>query len=167
MTDTTKRRTASIVSGAMWFALVAFPASAQQGRADAPNQAQYDPVRWINNCIANMATPEAREAYTSLGKVPPSHAENITWCKAQWNIFHPDQKITPQNEDRGRDGWRYPPTPIEWIYDCVDTYDGPRGRRVAASRGIPIPTHAENMQRCTQEWNAMKPSEAVLSPPPG
>jgi hypothetical protein len=48
---------------------------------------------WISNCIANMETPNANQAYALSGKPPPTHDENRAWCIEQWNKLHPDQRV--------------------------------------------------------------------------
>jgi hypothetical protein len=50
--------------------------------------------QWIANCVSQQDSPAAQQPYTLLGKKPPSHEENKSWCVGQWNNLHPNQKVS-------------------------------------------------------------------------
>ena len=56
-------------------------------------QSSLPAPQWIANCVSEQESPNGQQAYTMLGKKPPSHEENKSWCVGQWNNLHPNQKV--------------------------------------------------------------------------
>ena len=63
----------------------------------AMTQPSLSAQQWIANCVNQQDSPGGQQAYTLLGKKPPSHEENKSWCVGQWNNLHPTQKISPHD----------------------------------------------------------------------
>jgi hypothetical protein len=53
---------------------------------------QLPAQQWISNCITGEETPEARRAFTELGKPVPSHDENIKMCIEMYNRGKPNDR---------------------------------------------------------------------------
>lgn len=65
----------------------------QQPSPAPPSYPGLPAPQWIANCIQTFESPKGRLPYEILSKAPPTHSENLTYCKEQWNTVHPNERL--------------------------------------------------------------------------